>query len=79
MEKMVKFCEHINDLAVELNDDIGNLTEARGDTSMDQTFKNPFLVVKGDLCEFIAKSERGLKTHKTRKHESCEWCNSICK
>ena len=47
--------------------------------SMDQTFKNPFLVVKCDLCKFEAKYERGLKTHKTRKHESCEWCDFVCK
>ena len=92
MEKMVEyiakdlnvFGEHVNDLAVELHDDIGNLTEARVDTSaldtsLDQTFKNPFLVVKCDLCTFEAKSERGLKTHKTRKHESCEWCDFVCK
>ena len=71
MEKMLKlfakdmdvFSDHINDFAVEVNDDIGNLTEAWGNTSMDLTFKNPFLMVKCDLCEFIAKSEKGLKTH----------------
>ena len=40
---------------------------------------NPFLVVKCDSCTFEAKSERGLKTHKTRKHESCEWCDFVCK
>ena len=40
------------------------MTEARGDISMDQTFKNPFLAVKCDLCEFMAKSDRGLKTQK---------------
>ena len=73
------FTEHVNDLAVELHDDIGNMTKEKEEKSMDQTFKNPFLKLKCDLCEFEAKSERGLKTHKNRKHESCEWCAFVCK
>ena len=55
-----------DDLAVELNDDIGNLT-----VPLDQIFKNPFLAFKCDIWDFSAKSERGLKTHKTRKHIIC--------
>ena len=70
--------EDIDDLAVDLNDDIGNLTLDHEENSLEQTFKNPFLGFKCDFCEFVAKSERGLKTHKTRKHLNCEWCEFIC-
>ena len=79
-EKVEIFEENIDDLAVELNDDIGNLTIESEDNSLGQTFKNPFLEgSKCDLCDFTAKSERGLKTHKLRKHWPCEWCALICK
>ena len=70
--------EDIDDLAVDLNDDIGNLTLDHEENSLEQTFKNPFLGFKCDFCEFVAKSERGLQTHKTRKHLNCEWCEFIC-
>ena len=73
------FAVDIDDLAVELNDDIGNLTVENVDVPLDQTFKNPFLALKCDICDFSAKSERGLKTHKTRKHINCNWCDLICK
>ena len=76
---MNMFNNHVNDLTIELYDDIGNLTMEKEDISMDQTFKNPFLKNKCDMCDFEAKSERGLKTHKNRKHESCEWCDFVCK
>ena len=77
-ERFTNFAENIDDLAVVLNDDIGNLTVENVDVTLDQTFKNPFLGFKCDLCEFAAKSERGLKTHRTRKHINCEWCDFIC-
>ena len=73
-ESFKDFAGGIDDLAVDLNDDIGNLT-----VPLDQTFKNPFLAFKCDICDFSAKSERGLKTHKTRKHINCNWCDLICK
>ena len=39
---------------------------------------NPhFFYIKCDLCDLSAKSERGLKTHKTRKHINCDWCDLI--
>ena len=77
-ERFKDFAVNIDDLAVELNDDIGNLTIENVDVPLDQTFKNPFLGFKCDFCDFSAKSERGLKTHKTRKHINCEWCDLIC-
>ena len=67
----------IDDMVVELNDDIGNITIESEDNNLLRTFDNPFKF-KCDICEFIAKSERGLKSHKTRKHENCEWCDYIC-
>ena len=63
-----------DDLVVELNDDIGNITIENQKT---RTFDNLFRW-KFDFCEFIAKSERGLKTHTTRKHEICDWCEFVC-
>ena len=78
-DRFKDFAVDIDDLAVELNDDIGNLTVENVDVPLDQTFKNPFLALKCDICDFSAKSERGLKTHKTRKHINCNWCDLICK
>ena len=78
-DRFKDFAVDIDDLAVELNDDIGNLTVENVDVPLDQTFKNPFLAFKCDICDFSAKSERGLKTHKTRKHINCNWCDLICK
>ena len=69
-EQLDKLSEHVNDLAVEFSEDIGNL---------EQTFKNPFLIFKCVVCEFVGKSERGLKTHKTRKHWNHNWCDFLCK
>ena len=69
-------CDHIDDLAVELNDDIGNLTIESEENMFEKTFSNPLL--KCELCEFTAKTDRGLKTHKTRKHINCDWCDYIC-
>ena len=43
---------------------------------LERTFHNPNL--KCNVCEFAAKSERGLKTHRTRKHDNCNWCDYIC-
>jgi len=58
-------------LVVELNDDIGNITiENDDENDLTRTFENPFRW-KCNICEFVAKSERGLKSHKTRKHENC--------
>ena len=57
--------------------DIGNITLESEDNTLLKTFDNPFKF-KCDICEFIAKSERGLKSHRTRKHENCEWCEYIC-
>ena len=76
-EQLDKLSEHVNDLAIEFSDDIGNLSTEK-DKSLEQTFKNPFLVLKCDICDFVAKSERGLKTHKTRKHYNCNWCDFVC-
>ena len=71
-------CSSIDDLVVELNDDIGNNTiDNEDENQLLRTFDNPFKW-KCDICEFIAKSERGLKTHKARKHENCDWCDFIC-
>ena len=65
-------------MVVELNDDIGNNTiDNEDENQLLRTFDNPFKW-KCDICEFIAKSERGLKTHKARKHENCDWCDFIC-
>ena len=77
-DRVEVFGENIDDLAVELNDDIGNLTIESDDKSFGDTFKNPFLEFKCCVCDFIAKSERGLKTHKSRKHCNCNWCDFIC-
>ena len=66
-----------DDLVVELNDDIGNITiENENESQLTRTFDNPFRW-KCDFCDFIAKSERGLKTHITRKHEICDWCDFV--
>ena len=71
-------CSSIDDLVVELNDDIGNITiENDDENDLTRTFENPFSL-KCNICEFVAKSERGLKSHKTRKHENCNWCDFIC-
>ena len=72
-------CEHVDDLAVELNDELGNITAESDDNLLEKTFNNPSLGFKCEFCDFIAKTERGLKTHKTRKHCSCDWCDYICK
>ena len=73
-------CVQFDDLVVELNDDIGNITFESEDNMLLKTFNNPVNPVgfKCDICEFAAKSERGLKTHKTRKHFNCDWCDYIC-
>ena len=44
-----------------------------------KTFNSPLNPVgfKCNLCEFAAKSERGLKTHKTREHNKCDLCDYI--
>ena len=73
---MGEACSSIDDMVVELNDDIGNMTLESEDNTLLKTFDNPFKF-KCDICEFIAKSERGLKSHRTRKHENCEWCEYI--
>ena len=73
---VVNTCSNIDDLVVELNDDIGNIT-IENENQLTRTFDNPFRW-KCDFCEFIAKSERGLKTHITRKHEICDWCEFVC-
>ena len=71
-------CSSIDDLVVEFNDEIGNITiENEDDVQLTSTFENPFRW-KCDICDFLAKSERGLKAHKTRKHENCDWCDFIC-
>ena len=77
-EQLDELSEHVNDMAVEFSDDIGKLTPEE-DKNLEQTFKNPFLIFKCDICEFVGKSERGLKTHKTRKHWNCNWCDFLCK
>ena len=74
---MGETCNSIDDMVVELNDDIGNITMESEDNNLLRTFDNPFKF-KCDICEFIGKSERGLKSHRTRKHENCEWCEYIC-
>ena len=72
-------CDHVDDLAVELNDTLGDITVESEDNLMEKTFNNPSVGFDCEFCDFIAKTERGLKTHKTRKHCSCEWCDYICK
>ena len=74
---MREACTSIDDMVVELNDDIGNITIESEDSSLLKTFDNPFKF-KCNICEFTAKSDRGLKTHKSRKHENCDWCEFIC-
>ena len=74
---MREACTEIDDMVIELNDDMGNVTIEGEESNMLRTFDNPFQL-KCNICEFIAKSERGLKTHISRKHENCEWCNFIC-
>ena len=68
-----------DDLVVELNDDIGNITYESEDNMLLKTFNNTLNPVdfKGNLCDFAAKLERGLKTHNTRKHDNCDWCDFI--
>ena len=73
---MSETCTSIDDMVVELNDDIGNITIESEDQLL-RTFDNPFKF-KCNICEFTAKSDRGLKSHKTRKHENCDWCEFIC-
>ena len=46
---------------------------------LQQTFKNLFLGIRCNFCDFSVKSERGLKTHKSRKHCNCNWCDFTCK
>ena len=67
----------IDDLVVELNDDMGNITIENDENTLLRTFDNPFQF-KCNFCDFQAKSERGLKSQKTRKHEICDWCEFIC-
>ena len=74
---MHEACTSIDDMVVELNDDIGNLTIESEDSPLLKTFDNPFKF-KCNICEFTAKSDKGLKTHKSRKHENCDWCEFIC-
>ena len=84
MEKALESFSHfmgeaassIDDLVVELNDDIGNII-IENENQLTRTFDNPFRW-KCDFFDFIAKSERGLKTHITRKHEICDWCEFVC-
>ena len=53
-------CSSINDLVVEFNDEIGNITiENEDDVQLTSTFENPFKW-KCNVCDFLAKSERGL-------------------
>ena len=67
-------------MVVELNDDIENITCESDENMLLRTFSTPINPVgfKCEICDFAAKSERGLKTHKTRKHCNCDWCEYIC-
>ena len=64
---MGEACSSIDDMVVELNDDIRHITIE--DSTLLKTFAIPFRF-KCDICEFIAKSKRGLRSHRTRKHET---------
>ena len=75
---MGEACTLIDDMVVEVNDDIGNITIKGEENQLLRTFDNPFKF-QCYICEFIVKSDRGLKSHKTRKHENCDWCKFICK
>ena len=59
MESFGEKFKDFDDLAVELNDDIGNLTIENVDVPLDQTFKNPFLGFKCDLCIFQRNQREG--------------------
>ena len=53
---MGETCNSIDDMVVELNDDIGNITMESEDNNLLRTFDNPFNS-KCDICQFIGKSE----------------------
>ena len=63
-------------MVVQLNDDIGHITIESEDITSSKTFDNPFKF-KFDICEFIAKSEGGLKSHRKRKHETVNGVNTF--
>ena len=75
---MYSTCDNVDDLAVKLNDELGNITIGSEDNLLESTFNNPSSGLKCELSDFTAKSERGLKTHKTRKHNTCDWCDFSC-
>ena len=73
-------CEHFDDVVVELNNKLGNITAESKDNLLEKTFNNPSLGFKCDFCDFTAKTERVLKTHNnSRKHCCCDLCDYICK
>ena len=55
----------------------GSWSTIESEDQLLRTFENPFKF-KCNICEFTAKSDRGLKSHKTRQHENCDWCEFIC-
>ena len=52
----------------EVFDDNVENDEQEKSNLLDETFANPSLGFPCDMCGYIGKTESGLKTHKTRKH-----------
>ena len=57
---MGEACTLIDDIVVEVDDDIGNITIKGEENQLLRSFDNPFKF-QCYICEFIAKSDRGLK------------------
>ena len=52
-------CDHLDDLAVEFNDTMGNITVESEDNLMEKTFNNPSLGFDCTFCDFFAKTDQG--------------------
>ena len=53
-------------MAVEFSDDIGKLTPEE-DKNLEQTFKNPFLIFKCDICESVLEIWKVIETPQDKK------------
>ena len=53
--------EHVDDLSVELNNELWNITAKGEDSLMEKTFNNPSVGFKCDFCSLYCEKWKGFK------------------